>query len=144
MSWLLPPVTDPVEIVTHEVLSEVLVESAGSPLRRALVDSGLGEDLSPVSGLETDLKQMIFAVGLRGTEADRETRIERLVLDTLGALSRDGLDPLLVQSMMNRVEFRHREIRGGGGRTRSVSWGGHCAAGSTAQTPSIRCSSSNR
>jgi Zn-dependent M16 (insulinase) family peptidase len=115
MSWLLPPVTDPVEIVTHEVLSEVLVESAGSPLRRALVDSGLGEDLSPVSGLETDLKQMIFAVGLRGTEADRESRIERLVLDTLGALSRDGLDPRLVQSMMNRIEFRHREIRGGGG-----------------------------
>src|SRR5208337_811753 len=25
-----------------------------------------------------------------------------------------GLDPVLVQSMMNRVEFRHREIRGGG------------------------------
>ncbi len=63
MSWLLPAVTDPVEIVTHEVISEILVESAGSPLRKALVDSGLGEDLSPVSGLETDLKQMIFAVG---------------------------------------------------------------------------------
>jgi Zn-dependent M16 (insulinase) family peptidase len=114
LSWVLPPVTDPVEIVTHEVLSEILVESAGSPLRKALVDSGLGEDLSPVSGLETDLKQMIFAVGLRGTEPDRERSIEALVLDTLAGLSRDGLDPLLVQSMMNRVEFRHREIRGGG------------------------------
>ena len=114
MSWLLPSVTDTVEIVTHEVLSEVLVESAGSPLRKALVDSGLGEDLSPVSGLETDLQQMIFAVGLRGTEADRESRIEGLVLDTLAGLARNGLDHGLVQSMMNRVEFRHREIRGGG------------------------------
>jgi len=114
VSWLLPPVTDTVEIVTHEVLSEILVESAGSPLRKALVDSGLGEDLSPVSGLETDLQQMIFAVGLRGTEPDRETRIQGLVLDTLAGLSRNGLDSVLVQSMMNRVEFRHREIKGGG------------------------------
>ena len=114
VSWLLPAVTDAVDIVTHEVISEILVESAGSPLRKALVDSGLGEDLSPVSGLETDLKQMIFAVGLRGTEPDREQRIEGLVLDTLAGLCRTGLDPVLVQSMMNRVEFRHREIRGGG------------------------------
>ena len=114
VSWLLPAVTDTVDIVTHEVISEILVESAGSPLRKALVDSGLGEDLSPVSGLETDLKQMIFAVGLRGTEPDREKRIEGLVLDTLASLCRTGLDPVLVQSMMNRVEFRHREIKGGG------------------------------
>ncbi len=36
---------------------------------------------------------MIFAVGLRGTEPDREQRISRLILDTLDSLSRDGLDP---------------------------------------------------
>ncbi|HTO23653.1 MAG TPA: insulinase family protein, partial [Spirochaetia bacterium] len=115
VSWMLPAVTDPVELVTHEVLSELLVESAGSPLRKALVDSGLGEDLSPASGLETDVKQMAFTVGLRGTEADREAAIEKLVLDCCAGLARDGLDPVLVQSMMNRVEFRHREIKGGGG-----------------------------
>jgi len=115
VSWMLPPVTDTVEIVTHEVLSELLVESAGSPLRKALVDSGLGEDLSPASGLETDVKQMAFTVGLRGTEADREGAIQQLILDCLSGLARDGLDPVLVQSMMNRVEFRHREIKGGGG-----------------------------
>ena len=115
LSWMLPPVTDSVQIVTHEVLSELLVESAGSPLRKALVDSGLGEDLSPASGLETDVKQMAFTVGLRGTEPEREADIERLVLERLVGLARDGLDPRLVQSMMNRVEFRHREIRGGGG-----------------------------
>ena len=114
LSWLLPAVTDPVQIVLHEVLSEVLVESAGSPLRKALVDSGLGEDLSPVSGLETDLKQMLFAVGLRGTEPDREERISALIMDTLSRLATDGLDAVLVQSMINRVEFRHRELRGNG------------------------------
>ena len=114
VNWLLPAITDPLALVTHEVLSEVLIESAGSPLRKALVDSGLGEDLSPASGLETDLKEMIFAVGLRGTEPDREKAIESLILDTLGALSTTGFEKSLVQSMINRVEFRHRELRGSG------------------------------
>jgi Zn-dependent M16 (insulinase) family peptidase len=114
LSWLLPPVTDPVAMVTHEVLSEVLVESAGSPLRKALIDSGLGEDLSPVTGLETDLKEMIFAVGLRGTEPGKEPQIARIIMDTIKGLATAGLDANLVQSMMNRIEFRHREIRGNG------------------------------
>ncbi len=114
LSWALPSVTDAVEIVTHEVLSEILVESAGSPLRKALVDSGLGEDLSPASGLETDLKQMVFSVGLRGTEADREARVEALVTGCLRDLVSRGIDAALVQSMVNRVEFRHREIKGSG------------------------------
>jgi presequence protease len=114
MSWLLPAVTDPVALVTHEVISEVLIESAGSPLRKALVDSGLGEDLSPVSGLESDLREMIFAVGLRGTDGGKEERIGALILDTLSSLCTVGIDPLMVQSMINRVEFRHREIRGNG------------------------------
>jgi hypothetical protein len=114
VNWLLPPVTDPLALVTQEVLSEMLIESAGSPLRKALVDSGLGEDLSPASGLETDLKEMIFAVGLRGTEPEREKSVESLILETLTALCSAGFEKNLVQSMINRVEFRHRELRGNG------------------------------
>ena len=115
MSWLVSPVTDPLALLTHELLAEILVGSPGSPLRRALVDSGLGEDLSPVSGLETDLRECVFAVGLRGTDPDKEPQVERLILQTLSGLASQGIDRNLVQSMLNRVEFRNREIRGNGG-----------------------------
>ena len=114
LSWLLPGAEDPVSLVAHEILSEVLIGSAGSPLRKKLVDSGLGEDLSPVSGLETDLKEIVFVAGLRGSEPEREKQVEQLILSTLTDLARTGLDQQLVQSMINRVEFRHREIRGNG------------------------------
>ena len=114
LSWLLPSAADPESIIAHEVLSEVLIGSAGSPLRKKLIDSGLGEDLSPASGLETDLKELVFTIGLRGSEAEREEKVAGLVLETLSSLARQGLDRLLVQSMINRVEFRHREIRGNG------------------------------
>jgi hypothetical protein len=114
LSWLLPAEVDPFSILVHEVISEILIGSAGSPLRKSLVDSGLGQDLSPVSGLETDLKELVFAVGLRGTEPDRVEQVSGLTLKTLEALTSDGLDQQLVESMLNRVEFRHREIRGNG------------------------------
>jgi Zn-dependent M16 (insulinase) family peptidase len=115
MSWLVSPVTDALALLTYELLAEVLVGSPGSPLRRALVDSGLGEDLSPVSGLETDLRECVFAVGLRGTDPEKEPEVERLILQTLSGLASRGIDAKLVESMLNRVEFRSREIRGNGG-----------------------------
>ena len=115
MSWLLSPITDSLGLLTHQLLAEVLVGSPGSPLRKALVDSGLGEDLSPVSGLETDLRECVFAVGLRGTDPGREPDVQRLILDTLSGLASGGIDAGLVRSMLNRVEFRNREIRGNGG-----------------------------
>ncbi len=114
LSWLLPAAADPQSILGHEILSEVLIGSAGSPLRKTLVDSGLGQDLSPVSGLETDLKELVFAVGLRGTEPDRAEQVSRIILKTLETLASKGLERELVESMVNRVEFRHREIRGNG------------------------------
>ncbi len=114
LSWLLPGTADPFLVLMYEMLSEVLIGSAGSPLRKSLVDSALGQDLSPVSGLETDLRELVFAVGLRGTEPDRAEQVSGLVLKTLETLVSKGLDSRLVESMMNRVEFRHREIRGNG------------------------------
>ncbi|HVP18010.1 MAG TPA: insulinase family protein, partial [Spirochaetia bacterium] len=114
MSWLLPAAAEPFPILAREILSEVLIGSAGSPLRKRLIDSGLGQDLSPVSGLETDLKELVFAVGLRGTDPDRSGKISSIVMETLSTLAAQGLDRGLVDSIVNRVEFRHREIRGNG------------------------------
>ncbi len=47
VNWLTVPVTDPLRLLGMEVLGEVLVGNPGSPLSRALLESGLGQDLSP-------------------------------------------------------------------------------------------------
>ncbi len=114
LSWLTVPVTDPVELLAMEVLTDILLGSAGSPLQKKLVDSGLGEDVSPASGLETELREAVLCVGLRGTEPEREEAVTGLVFESLDGLVRDGIEPRLVESVINRVEFRNREIRGGG------------------------------
>ena len=49
------------------VLQYILLGMPGSPLRKALIDSGLGDDLAGV-GLEGELRQMYFSTGLKGMD----------------------------------------------------------------------------
>jgi hypothetical protein len=88
--------------------------NSGSPLQKALVESGLGEDLSAPSGLETELMELVFSVGLRGTDADTRGKIETLIFETLARLRDEGIDPEIIEGALRKVEFRNREIRSGG------------------------------
>jgi Zn-dependent M16 (insulinase) family peptidase len=107
-------VADREDLLALEVLSDALVGTPGSPLWKALAESGLGEDVAPVTGLETETGRAVFSVGLRGTDPAQADAIERLVFDTLTGLAERGIGDGVVTATINRVEFRNREIRGGG------------------------------
>lgn len=113
MAWMLADNLDYETVILLEIVSWALVGNAAGPLRKALVDSGLGEDLSPVTGLEKDLRQLAFAVGLRGTEADRAEKIESLVLETLTRLVETGFERDLIEGALHQVEFHGKEIHRG-------------------------------
>ena len=113
INWLLGKVTDPYLVLSLELLSEMLLGTSASPLRKRLIESGLGDDLSAATGLESELHELIFSAGLRGTSVDRKEKIESLILDELGRLARDGFAPDIVEATFRKVEFRNREIRGG-------------------------------
>ena len=108
VNWLLPPAPDFESRLGLEILDHVLLGTPASPLRKALIDSGLGEDLAG-SGMETELKETIFSAGLKGVAAADEEKVEALVTETLGRLAREGLDPDTVRASLNTCEFRLRE-----------------------------------
>ncbi|MFP3911040.1 MAG: insulinase family protein [Desulfobacteraceae bacterium] len=95
------------------VLAYILLGMPGSPLRKALMDSGLGEDLAGV-GLENELLQSYFSTGLKGVQVGNLDKVEPLVMDTLKALVKSGIDPLTVEAGLNTIEFRLRENHSGG------------------------------
>ncbi|SIQ40028.1 hypothetical protein SAMN05920897_10868 [Alkalispirochaeta americana] len=136
LNWLLFPVTETRRLLAASILTEILLGNSGAPLTKALIDSGLGQDVSPVFGLETDLREAVFSVGLRGTDTDQAQAIEELTLSTLRDLARKGFEPELVEGALRRVEFHHREQKSGpsGMRVmnrvlRSWMYGGSPAAG---------------
>ncbi len=108
VNWMLDEVDNVEESLALSILSNILVGTSASPLRKALIDSRLGEGLT-ASGLATTLRQMQFGAGLKGIHAGDADKVEKLVLDTLEDLAADGIDPLTVEAAVNTAEFRLRE-----------------------------------
>jgi hypothetical protein len=103
-------VTDAVTTLSMHLLSDYLLGNAASPLRRALIDSRLGEELTD-SGYAGHQRDTYFTVGLKGTQADRSAAITELVLKSCSELIKEGLDPKKVEAAFHRLEFASREIR---------------------------------
>ncbi|MCK6568352.1 MAG: insulinase family protein [Anaerolineales bacterium] len=108
VNWKLPDTSDPALTLSLQILSHALIDTPASPLRKALMDSGLGEDLAG-NGLETELREMFFSTGLKGTRARHAKKIETLIFDTLQTIAKDGFDPDMTAASLNTIEFALRE-----------------------------------
>ncbi len=112
-SWLLPetypddPRAGELNLLMH-MLEELLIGLPASPLRKALIDSGLGDDLAGV-GLESDLRQMYFSVGLKGVDPARTAEVPALARTVLEGIATEGAPARAVEAAVNSVEFDLRE-----------------------------------
>jgi Zn-dependent M16 (insulinase) family peptidase len=113
VNWKLPDASDPVQALSFRILAHAIIGTPASPLKKALTDSGLGEDLAGL-GLESDLREMIFSTGLKGTKARNAKKIETLIFDSLQKLVNEGIDPDTIAASINTLEFAMRENNTGG------------------------------
>eukprot|EP00850_Spirogloea_muscicola_P017373 SM000148S01050 [mRNA] locus=s148:321856:326518:- [translate_table: standard] len=110
VNWLLAeePLTVEQELALS-FLDHLLLGTPAAPLRQALLQSGLGEALVG-GGLEGDLRQPSFAIGLKGCTAESSGKVEDLVLATLRDLADgDGFSNDAVEASINTIEFSLRE-----------------------------------
>ncbi len=108
VNWLLPEVTDTRQRMDFSLLAHLLIGSPAAPLRKALIDSELGESLAG-GGLETMLRQMMFSTGLKDIRSEDAEKVEQLIFDTLSEIHREGFDKDLLEAAINSVEFSLRE-----------------------------------
>jgi hypothetical protein len=108
LNWLMTEPSDTETTLGLEILAHIVVGTPASPLRKALIDSGLGEDLTGV-GLDSDLNPMYFSTGLKGVAVENIGKVEPLIMDTLAALARDGIEREMIEASLNTIEFRLRE-----------------------------------
>ncbi|KQW78152.1 peptidase M16 [Devosia sp. Root413D1] len=108
VNWMLDEITDPELALSLNVLESVLVGTSAAPLRKAMIDSGLGEGLTG-SGLADGIRQPYFTFGLKGIEDDAGDKVEQLIISTLEQLSAEGIDPKTIEAAMNTTEFGLRE-----------------------------------
>jgi presequence protease len=110
VSWLLNTIPD--YQVNNQLeltlLTNVLLGNPGSPLMKALYESGLGEDFTNTY-LELDLQQAFLSVGMKGVSTENIPRLKDLIFTTLTSLVSEGISQKTVESSLNAIEFSLRE-----------------------------------
>ncbi len=114
LHWLLPGTClDLDELLLANMVNYLLTRNPASPLRLALLESGLGEDLLG-GAVNTHLLQPTVAYGLRGVEPGQEEAVITLLLQSLETITREGFRTDLIEGAFNSTEFYFREQNTGG------------------------------
>ena len=113
LGWLLGHSSDLEEQFRAQLLAGVLLDNSASPLLKALESSDLGTSPSPLCGLESSFREMSFMAGLEGCAADAAERVERLIVETLEQVAREGAPMEQVEAALHQLELDQREITGG-------------------------------
>ena len=114
LSWLLGESHNPVELLESYLVSNILLDNSASPLRKALENTDLGKSLSPLTGLEADHKELVFAAGLEGVDSNKQLEVEELILNCLKDVVSNGISDQLIRSSLHQLEIKQREITGSG------------------------------
>ena len=109
VAWVTVPTGDSFRLLAMKVLAEVLISNAGSPLRKALIDSRLGTAMADGTGLQDDFRESVFGAGLKDVAAADAEKVQQVVLDTLGRIADEGIDQTQVDAAIHRLEFEKRE-----------------------------------
>ena len=112
LGWLLGLNKDPMDVLKGHLLSSVLLDNSASPLRYVLEQSELATAPSPLCGIEDSNKEMAFVVGLQGTEPQHAEAIERLIINELERIVKEGIDQSHVEAMLHQLELSQREVGG--------------------------------
>lgn len=108
LNWMLPEKDDGAWVMAMEILSHALLGTPASPLRKTLIDSGLGEDIVG-GGYNSSTRQPTFSVGMKGVAVDDMDRVESLILESLSQLAEDGIAFETLEAAVNSIEFYLRE-----------------------------------
>ncbi len=90
-----------------EILSYVLVEMPGAPVKQAILDAGIGADID-VDFCDI-MRQSYFTIITKNAKAEEKERFYKIVRETLEGIVKNGIDKKALEAALNGIEFRERE-----------------------------------
>lgn len=98
---------DPEFYLAFDILNHILLESPAAPLKKALLDAEIGEDV--LSSYDESLLQHNFSVIVKGANPEEEDRFLNVVYGSLEKIIEEGIDKKLIEGAINAAEFELRE-----------------------------------
>ncbi len=98
---------DPVESLAFEVLGYALLNAPGAPIKKALLENGLGVDI--YGGYDSSYLQPIFNVTAKGAEKEKAAEFEAVIDRVLKETKACGIPKKTLLAGINNIEFSMRE-----------------------------------
>ena len=93
--------------LAFQILDYALLSAPGAPLKKALLDAGIGKDI--MGSYDNGVYQPIFSVIAKNANMEQKEAFIRVIEDTLKNIVENGIDQKALRAGINYHEFRFRE-----------------------------------
>lgn len=93
--------------VAFQILDYAVSSAPGAPLKKALIDKGIGKDVYSV--YENGIYQPYFSIIAKNTDADRKDEFVSIIERVLQDLVANGIDKKALAAAIQYFEFKYRE-----------------------------------
>ena len=98
--------------LAFDILDYALLSAPGAPLKKALMDAGIGKDIS--GSYDSSTYQPIFSIVAKNANAEQKKAFVEVIESTLRRIVENGIDKKALEAGINYNEFRYREADFGG------------------------------
>ncbi|ASQ29034.1 hypothetical protein CDQ96_01105 [Borrelia miyamotoi] len=113
INWLCTDIKNIKENTGLEILSEILLDSS-CQFTINMLKSGIGDVISDISGINTDIKECVFSFGLQNVLPGKLEEFKNLVFKELKHLVKVKIPKKLIQGILFGYEFALKEEKGQG------------------------------
>ena len=93
--------------VAFQILDYVLCSAPGAPLKKALIDAGIGSEI--YSSYDNGVYQPYFSVVAKNANREEEERFVSIIEETLEKLVQEGINKDSLLAGINYYEFKYKE-----------------------------------
>jgi len=108
--WLTCHILDQQELLALNILEMILMDTDASPLKMALLKSGLCKQASCY--IDAEISEVPFVITLRGCNADSADALETVIKKTLSSIIIQGVPLTSIENVIHQFEFHRSEITG--------------------------------
>ncbi len=95
-----------------DIITQVLLEAAGAPLKMALLAEKVGDVIN--GSYDSSIMQPVFSVTTQNADVEDKDRFVKTIEETLLKIVNEKLNEKALQAALNRFEFKLREADYGG------------------------------
>jgi Zn-dependent M16 (insulinase) family peptidase len=108
--WLTCHILEQQDVLALNILEIILMDTDASPLKMALLQSGLCKQAS--SFIDVELNEIPWGITLKGCRPEDADALEKILHDTLKHICETGIPLQMIENAIHQLEFYRSEITG--------------------------------